>query len=232
MHRTVVSEGGYRVFAEVALVEGATVDAIAMLRRAVDTATVVIEHTTAAQFADPTLCTNWTVKDVINHLVVATRTFAIAAEQASTTPEAHTTVPASPLSPTRVSAWIGLGQLTSRGRVRTDPRSGWDRAARRAIAAFEAPGVLDKVANLPFATISVKVSLDILIFDVATHATDLARATGQTVADKELLEAVLTLGHQVISPKLRVAGVFDEEQPVPADAPIEDRLLTFAGRRI
>jgi uncharacterized protein (TIGR03083 family) len=204
-----------------------------MLHRALDTATVVIEHTTATQFADPTLCTEWTVKDMINHLVVATRTFAIAAEQASAAPEAHTAVPASAsLSPARVSAWIGLGQLTSRGRVRADPRSVWDRTAHRAIAAFEAPGVLDKVANLPFATMSVKLALDILIFDVATHATDLARATGQTMPDKELLEAVLALGHQVISPKLRRAGIFDEEQPGPADAPIEDRLLTFAGRRI
>ena len=95
-----------------------------------------------------------------------------------------------------------------------------------------APDVLDKVANLPFATMPVKLAFDNLIFDIATHATDLARATEETVAGTELLDAVPALGHQVISTNLRRAGIFNEEQPAPADARIEDRLLAFAGRRI
>ena len=38
---------------------------------------------TSEQLANPTLCTEWTVKDVINHMVTGATMFAISAEQGS-----------------------------------------------------------------------------------------------------------------------------------------------------
>ena len=58
------------------------------------------------------------------------------------------------------------------------------------------------------------IALNIAIFDVATHAVDLARATGQHVTDTELLEGALAMGRQMISPELRAPGVFGDEQAV------------------
>jgi hypothetical protein len=51
------------------------------------------------------------------------------------------------------------------------------------------------------------VALNIAIFDVATHAVDIARATGQHVTDTELLESSLAVGRQMIGPDLRMPGV-------------------------
>jgi uncharacterized protein (TIGR03086 family) len=76
------------------------------------------------------------------------------------------------------------------------------------------------------------VALNIAVFDVLTHAVDIARSTGQEVRDTDLIETALAMGHQMVGPELRIPGVFDPEQAAPADAPPADRLLAFAGRRI
>jgi uncharacterized protein (TIGR03086 family) len=76
------------------------------------------------------------------------------------------------------------------------------------------------------------VALNIAVMDVMTHTLDIAKATGQTVDDDELLETALTIGHQLITPDFRRPGVFDAEQAVPPDASPGDKLLAFAGRKI
>ncbi len=100
------------------------------------------------------------------------------------------------------------------------------------MAAAAQPGALEKIVTLPFGQMTAGAFLGYVIFDLTTHATDLARASGQTIADTELLEAALEAGHRTVGPHMRQPGVFDPEQPVPADAPIVDRLQAFAGRKI
>jgi len=74
--------------------------------------------------------------------------------------------------------------------------------------------------------------LSIAVFDVLTHAVDIASSTGQQVQDLDRLETARSMGEQMIGPELRQPGVFDAAQPVAADAPAEVRLLAFAGRRV
>ena len=52
-----------------------------MLQRVVDTTTDIIGHTTPEQLGNQTLCTEWTVKHLINHMVTGATMFAISAEQ-------------------------------------------------------------------------------------------------------------------------------------------------------
>jgi uncharacterized protein (TIGR03086 family) len=91
---------------------------------------------------------------------------------------------------------------------------------------------LSKLVVLPFGEMPAGVALNIAVFDVATHATDIAESTGQTIADIALLEAALEMGKQMIGPELRMPGVFDVEQPCPAGAPITQQLLAFSGRKV
>ena len=91
---------------------------------------------------------------------------------------------------------------------------------------------MEKIVKLPFGEMPGGVALNIAIFDVATHACDLARATGQRVTDTELLEGALAMGQQMIGPDLRMPGVFGAEQTAGGNATAEDRLLAFAGRQI
>ena len=143
-----------------------------MLQRVVDTTTDMISNTTNAQLSNPTLCTEWTVKDLINHMVSGATMFAISAEQGSVPDEE-------------------LGKLMGSDNVGTDPQGAWDTASKRALTAFEAPGAMEKVVKLPFGEMPAGVALNIAIFDVATHSVDLAQATGQKVTDTELLEGAL-----------------------------------------
>ncbi len=188
-------------------------DGIAMLQRVVDTTNGVLEHTSSAQLGSPTLCTEWTVKDLINHMVGGATMFAISAEQGSVPDEM-------------------LGQLMGGDNVGSDPQGAWHTASTRAMAAFGEPGVMEKMVKLPFGEMPAGIALNIAIFDVATHAVDLARATGQHVSDTDLLEGALAVGRQMVGPDLRVPGVFGDEQAINESACVEDRLLAFAGRKI
>lgn len=188
-------------------------DSVALLQRVVDETTSVIEEIGPDRLGDPTPCAEWTIRDVINHITGGATMFAISAEEGSVPDEM-------------------VGQLMGGDNLGDDYKGAWATASARAMAVFAEPGVLEKMVKLPFGEMPAGIALNIAIFDVATHATDLARATGRTIADTDLLESALEMGHQMIGPELRQPGVFGPEQPAPDDAPVEDRLLAFAGRTI
>src|SRR6185436_7028167 len=84
IHRAAHGEGsGGRSLEPSRSIRGNAVDSLAMLNRVVDTTTEMIDHTSKAQLSNPTLCTEWTVKDLINHMVTGATMFAISAEQGS-----------------------------------------------------------------------------------------------------------------------------------------------------
>src|SRR5690349_395717 len=184
-----------------------------MLQRVVDTTTAVIDQTTSDQLSNRTLCTEWTVRDVINHMVGGATMFAISVEDGSVPDEM-------------------LGRLMGGDNVGDDPQGAWATASDRAMKAFSLPGAMDKIVKLPFGEMPGGIALNIAIFDVATHACDLAQATGQHVTDSELLAGALAMGKQMIGPDLRVPGVFGDEQAADAQASAEDKLLAFAGRKL
>jgi uncharacterized protein (TIGR03086 family) len=189
------------------------VDSLQLLQRVVNETTTVVNDVADDQLGNPSPCVGWTVRDVINHITGGATLFAISAEQGSVPDEE-------------------LGRLMGGDNLGADYKAAWAAAADRAMHAFGEPGVLEKTVKLPFGEMPAGVALNIAVFDVLTHATDIARATGQTVDDTELIESALEVGHQMIGPELRQPGVFDAEQPVAADAPAQDRLLAFAGRRV
>src|SRR5262245_29210988 len=188
-------------------------DSVALLQRVVDQTTEIVDNIGPDQLTASTPCTEWDVRAVLNHIVGGSTMFAISAEQGSVPDDM-------------------LGQLMGGDNVGDDPKGAWVTASQRALTAFEAPGVMEKMVKLPFGEMPAGVALNIAIFDVATHAVDIARATGQHVTDTELLEGSLEVGRQMIGPELRIPGVFGAEQPVAAGASAEDRLLAFAGRQI
>lgn len=62
------------------------------------------------------------------------------------------------------------------------------------------------------------------------HAWDIARATGQ---DEKLPEDEVTVVYDIMLPfgeMLRMSGICGPEGPVPAEAPVQDRLLGLMGR--
>ena len=188
-------------------------EGIPMMQHVVDLTTEVINNVGTGQFGEPTLCTEWTVRDLINHMVGGATMFAVSVEAGSVPDEM-------------------AGQLMGGDNVGADPTGAWAVASQRAMSAFTSPGAMDKTVKLPFGEMPAAIALNIAIFDVATHAVDVARATGQKVADTETLEGALGIGRQMIGPDLRAPGVFDAEQQIGDTESAEDRLLAFAGRKI
>jgi uncharacterized protein (TIGR03086 family) len=76
-------------------------------------------------------------------------------------------------------------------------------------------------------------SVDWQTAEFAVHTWDLARATGQTEhlgrLDPEVAERALAFMTASLTDDNR-GGAFGAEQPVPADAPVYDRLAAYAGR--
>jgi uncharacterized protein (TIGR03086 family) len=153
------------------------------------------------------------VKDVINHITGGSTMFALSAESGSVPDDM-------------------IGQLMTGDNLGDDYKGALKTATARAMAAFEQPGVLEKIVKLPFGEMPAGIALNIAIFDVATHACDIAKATGQLVKDEELMEQALAIGKQMIGPELRVPGVFGPEQPCPDDASVTQRLFAFSGRKV
>ena len=188
-------------------------DLLPTMEKVLDRAGTVIDGVEPSQLGNATPCTEWTVRDVINHVVGGATMFAECVEQGSVADDR-------------------LGQLMGGDNLGDDYKGAYHAASERAIAAFSGEGALEKMVKLPFGEMPAGVALNIAVMDVMTHALDVAKATGQTVNDDELLETALTIGRQLITDDFRKPGVFDAEQPAPPNASAADQLLAFAGRRV
>ncbi|MBO4205155.1 TIGR03086 family metal-binding protein [Micromonospora echinofusca] len=97
----------------------------------------------------------------------------------------------------------------------------------RAITAWSEPSALEGVSPMGMPQPMLG---NLVVLDLTVHAWDLARSTGQSF---EPAPDVLSELHDVVvklAPTARERGVFGAEVPVPADAPVFDRLLGTAGR--
>jgi uncharacterized protein (TIGR03086 family) len=150
---------------------------------------------------------------VINHITGGAMMFAECVEQGSV-PDSR------------------LGELMSGDNLGDDFKGNYRAASDRARATFSMPGVLDKMVKLPFGEMPAGVALNIAIMDVMTHATDIAKATDQSIDDEEILTIALDVGRQLITDDFRQPGVLDAEQQVGPNATAADKLLAFAGRKV
>jgi uncharacterized protein (TIGR03086 family) len=188
-------------------------DDLDLIRRTIAEADRLVQGTTDEQLGIQTPCTEWSVRDLINHITGGSTMFARCVEDGSIPDDE-------------------LGAIMGGDNLGDDFKGAWSAASTRAVAAFESPGALEKMVTLPFGTMPANIALAIAVFDVTTHACDLASVTGQSIADRGLLDAALATGKAMIAPEMRAPGLFDPEQPCPDGAPAEQQLLAFAGRQV
>lgn len=188
-------------------------DTLKTMQQVMDQTGKIVDGVQPSQLGDPTPCTEWTVRDVINHVTGGSTMFAVCIEEGSVPDEM-------------------MGQLMTGDNLGDDYKSAFRAAAQRALDAGNQPGALGKMVTLPFGQMPAEAALNIAIFDVTTHAADLAQATGQTIGDTELLDTALEVGRQMVGPEMRHPGVFGPEVSAPADADATSKLLAFAGRLI
>ncbi|MDQ2884349.1 MAG: TIGR03086 family metal-binding protein [Actinomycetota bacterium] len=157
------------------------------------------------QWSAPTPCTDWTVHDVVNHLVGVNLVFvALLNDQAP---------------PERVADYLG-----------DDPAAAYRDTGAAVRAAFEQPGVLERTYHGPLGAATGAERLHIRITDLLAHGWDLAVATGQSAElPEDLAEQSLAFARVQLSTMPRT-GRFGPAQTVDDDAPAIDRLVAFLGR--
>ncbi|MFP3986989.1 TIGR03086 family metal-binding protein [Streptomyces sp. E11-3] len=169
-------------------------------------------HTVGAgQWGDPTPCTEWTVRDLVNHLVV---------EQLWVPPLVKDGVTIE-----------SLGSAFDGDQLGTDPVAAWDTSARAAQDAFRAPGALDRTVHLSFGESPAAHYCAQMVTDLVVHAWDLSRAIG---ADERLPDDLVRYAVREVSPyaaDLAKSGLFDPPVEAPPGADVQTKFLCLLGRR-
>lgn len=176
------------------------------LGRAFDVVAGLIGNIRADQWSAPTPCTDWTVSQVVNHLIGMNRVFAaLLTEQ-----------PPPPRPPA--------------GHVEDDPVRAFRDSASALLAAFGQPGVLDRTYRGPLGTATGAERLQIRLYDLLAHGWDLTQATGQPAdLPDDLAEQSLAFARTQLTQEAR-PGRFGPAQAAAEQASAIERLVAFLGR--
>jgi uncharacterized protein (TIGR03086 family) len=162
------------------------------------------------QWSNGTPCTDWDVRQLVNHLTYEARW-------------------APPLLEGRTIAEVGdrlEGDLLG-----DDPFASYDAAVAGAAAAVNAPGALDRTVHLSYGDTAAGDYLSQLAGDFVVHAWDLARGiNADDRLDPDLVEWVDSVARPQAD-MLAASGLFGTPIDVPDDADAETKLLALFGRR-
>ena len=186
-------------------------DSTDALAAALAAARDVLTKVGEAHMDDPTPCTSWNVRSLINHMVGAPR---FAASRVTGRQAAVADVD------------YAAGDFVAYH----------DETARVALEAFGAPGAVDKTVTLPFGERPVGFLMLFVTTDQLAHAWDLARAVSQStdIAPK-LAAELLAEAWSAVSEEMRGAdgeAAFGVERTAPEGASSADCLAAFLGRTV
>lgn len=165
----------------------------------------------ADQWDAPTPCTDWSVRELVNHLAV---------EQLWVPPMLDG------------ASVADLGDSLDGDLLGDDPAAAWDDAAAAARTVFAAPGALDRTALLSQGPTRADAYCAQMTADAIVHAWDLSRAIG---ADERLPKALVDFARREVEPyvdSLAGTGLFAEPVSPPAGADAQTVLLAELGRRV
>ncbi|HZN84628.1 MAG TPA: TIGR03086 family metal-binding protein [Mycobacterium sp.] len=175
---------------------------VALYRAATEHATGVIDAARPDQLGLPTPCTEWTVQQLIDHLVGGTEYLLSAAEGNEPTQQADATA------------------------------ADYRRGTAAVMDALEQPGVMERTCISPLGfEWPVSQAVAGTFMDVLIHTWDVARATGQDEKlDPELVEACTAMFLPDMPERGRAAGIVGPAVEVGENASPQDRLLAAMGR--
>ena len=182
------------------------IDPVTALERSYDELAKVVANLRPDQLALPTTCPDWDVRGVLNHILGGALMY-IAANDG------------------RLVAEDG-GDV-----VGADPGLATSEMAAANLESWRRPGALEGERTYPFGTFPAVAGLVINVGEVALHAWDIAKATGQEARlDEGVAAVVLGLYRQVPMDDMRAHGVYGPEIPVPESASVQEQLLGFLSR--
>jgi uncharacterized protein (TIGR03086 family) len=178
-------------------------DPVKLFAKATAQASDVMAGVSPDQMGLPTPCTDWSVQDLVDHMVGSTEYLLAAIEGRDPAPVA--------------------------GAAATD----FDAGRAQVLAGLAAPGALDRTCRSPLGfewTIGEATAGTFM--DNLIHTWDLATATGQDDAlDADLVEACTALFLPDMPDRGRAGGLVGPAVHVGADSTAQDRLLAAMGRQ-
>ncbi len=184
-------------------------EATANYERAIAAFRQVLANVSKEDLDKQSPCASWKVRDVVQHLVDGGDFFVTSAGS----------------------------EAPGKATVADDNyQSAFDGASSEILAAFNQPGALDKMVDLPFGTMPAAALVGIATTDTFMHAWDIAKATGQsTDLDPEFAGEVLGRAQKMIPDEMRGAdgaAMFGPKREAPDGAPAADQLAAFLGREV
>jgi uncharacterized protein (TIGR03086 family) len=177
-------------------------------RRAVDEFDRRVAEISDDQWTDPTPCSDWNVRDLVNH-VTAEDLWAPLLLEGRTLEE--------------------VGDRFDGDVLGDDPRAMWSAARDGALTAVK--GSLPQQVHTSMGEIATDEYLGQLFADHLIHGWDLARGTG---ADEELDPELVSLCYRLSLPAadlMQASGLFGSQVVAPAGSGPQVRLLALYGRR-
>src|SRR6516162_10355172 len=166
---------------------------------------LVLRGVSEADYHKPTVCTEFDVTQLADHLIGSVTYLGALAEAGA-----------------GASAEPVTGPLETR--VAT--------AAQATLEAWHVRGLDGEVKVGPH-EMPAGAALGILSIEFLVHAWDFAQATGQRVVVSDAVaQHVLGVARQIISPEIRAGGGFADPVEAGPDAGILDRLVAFTGRAV
>ena len=184
-------------------------NAVDLDRRAALATAEVLDATSPDQHAAPTPCTDWTVGDLLTHLIAGNVKY----------------------------VEIGRGKEWARGApdvvLDDDPGGMYRRTLDAMLEAWEQPGVLDRDTALPTGRGRAELALYLHLGESLVHGWDLARATRQRPPwDDQVVDACLTQFKGWLPPQRPPSTPYSDATTLGDEAAPIDRLAAYLGRDV
>lgn len=168
-----------------------------------------VDHIQAMQMNDATPCSEFTVHDVLNHMIVLGSTFAYAFRGED----------APDISPPGVYGWV--------------PKAEFHTAMDGLLDAVKSPGAMERTISTPMGDVPGEAFARFVALDGLIHGWDLASSTGQEFPVPDAVtSAVHEFAHDALTADLRGSGAFEDPSMPPAGATQLEQLAAFSGRTV
>lgn len=163
-------------------------------------------------WVNPTPCTEWSVRDLVNHVVVED-------------------LWAPGLLAGKTIDEIGGMNAFDGDQLGDDPKSAWTLASRGATDAVRSDGAMERTTHLSFGDVPGATYTEQLLADHVIHAWDLAKGIGaDDTLDPELVGHVYE-GLKPYADSLSGSGSYGPQIETAGDADTQTKLLALVGRK-
>lgn len=161
------------------------------------------------QLDEPTPCTEFSVHDVLNHMITLGGAFAYLFRGQEPPPSEP---------------------VPRNGQV---PVSAFTAAMQDLLDAVQSPGAMERTIEAPVGTMPGETFARLVAFDGLIHGWDLSRSTGQPYQpDEDVVAAVDAFARQALTDDMRDGDTFAAPTSAPEDATRLERLVAFSGRTL